>query len=166
MASAGHFHGRPAATTGKALPAPYNAANSGGSNLPWPGSDIEKLRPENPSAQVPNDLLSISGSRFDAHPTPEAALFQGPRVARARSLPDIRVRQLAAANTSDRFAGLFGKRVNALEIKLALHRMAARFEHASMASTLFLWSYRLLWSHRRLVPAAVPCLLPVPACPA
>jgi hypothetical protein len=82
--------------------------------------------------------VTSSRSRFDPHPSPEAALFQGPRVAKARNLPELRVRQLAAANTSDRFVGLFGKpRVNALEIKLALDRMAARWEHVSTASTLF-----------------------------
>jgi len=140
--SEGYFHGRPSATTTpdpndstKTVPAPYNAANSGGSNLgPTNKSliervqgDIDKLRQENPSAQVPSDLVTTSGSGLDPHISPEAALFQIPRVAKARNLPENRVRQLVAENTSDRFVGILGEpRVNVLELNLALDRMAAR----------------------------------------
>jgi K+-transporting ATPase ATPase C chain len=140
--SEGYFHGRPSATTApdpsdpaKAVPAPYNAANSGGSNLGPTnkalverlGGDIEKLKQENPLAQVPADLVTTSGSGLDPHISPEAALFQVPRVAKARNLPENRVRQLVAENTSDRFVGLFGEpRVNVLELNLALDRTAAR----------------------------------------
>jgi potassium-transporting ATPase KdpC subunit len=137
-----YFHGRPSATTApdpndpaKTVPAPYNAANSGGSNL-GPTSkaliervqgDLEKLKQENPSAQVPIDLVTTSGSGLDPHISPEAALFQVPRVAKARNLPENQVRQLVAESTSDRFVGLFGEpRVNVLELNLALDRMAAR----------------------------------------
>jgi potassium-transporting ATPase KdpC subunit len=140
--SEGYFHGRPSATTTpdpndstKTVPAPYNAANSGGSNL-GPTSkaliervqgDIEKLKLENPSAQVPADLVTTSGSGLDPHISPEAALFQVPRVAKARNLPENRLRQLVAENTSDRFVGLLGEpRVNVLELNLALDRVAAR----------------------------------------
>src|SRR4029079_10844545 len=78
--SAGYFHGRPSATvtpdpndSTKTVPAPYNAANSGGSNLGPTNkalidrvqSDVEKLRQENPSAQVPIDLVTTSGSGLD-----------------------------------------------------------------------------------------------------
>src|SRR5258707_10741601 len=137
-----YFHGRPSATTApdpndstKTVPAPYNAANSGGSNLgPTNKSliervqgDIEKLKLENPSAQVPADLVTTSGSGLDPHISPEAALFQVPRVAKARNLPENRVRQLVAENTSDRLVGLLGEpRVNVLELNLALDRAAAR----------------------------------------
>ena len=140
--SEGYFHGRPSATTApdpndstKTVPAPYNAANSGGSNLgPTNKSliervqgDIEKLKLENPSAQVPADLVTTSGSGLDPHISPEAALFQVPRVAKARNLPENRVRQLVAENTSDRLVGLLGEpRVNVLELNLALDRAAAR----------------------------------------
>src|SRR5215470_2161263 len=104
-----YFHGRPSATTApdpndssKIVPAPYNAANSGGSNLgPTNKSliervqgDIEKLKQENSSAQVPVDLVTTSGSGLDPDISPEAALFQVPRVAKARNLPENRVRQL------------------------------------------------------------------------
>jgi potassium-transporting ATPase KdpC subunit len=140
--SEGYFHGRPSATTApdpndpaKTVAAPYNAANSGGSNLgPTSkalierlGGDIEKLNQENPSAQVPADLVTTSGSGLDPHISPEAALFQVPRVAKARNLPENVLRQLIAANTSDRLIGLLGEpRVNVLELNLALDRVAAR----------------------------------------
>jgi K+-transporting ATPase ATPase C chain len=138
----GYFHGRPSATTTpdpndstKTVPAPYNAANSGGSNLgPTNKSliervqgDIEKLKQENPSVQVPADLVTTSGSGLDPHISPEAALFQVPRVAKARNLAEDRVRQLVAENTSGRFVGLLGEpRVNVLELNLALDRVAGR----------------------------------------
>jgi potassium-transporting ATPase KdpC subunit len=140
--SEGYFHGRPSATTApdpadstKTVPAPYNAANSGGSNLgPTSKSllervqgDVEKLKQENPSAQVPTDLVTTSGSGLDPHISPEAALFQVPRVAKARNLPENRVLQLVAENTSGRFAGLLGEpRVNVLALNLAVDRIAPR----------------------------------------
>jgi K+-transporting ATPase ATPase C chain len=137
-----YFHGRPSATTApdpndpaKTVAAPYNAANSGGSNL-GPTSkaliervqgDIEKLKQENPSAQVPADLVTTSGSGLDPDISPEAALFQVPRVAKARNLPENQVRQLVADYTTDRFIGLLGEpHVNVLELNLALDRMAGR----------------------------------------
>ena len=104
-----YFHGRPSATVApdpndstKTVPAPYNAANSGGSNL-GPTSkalndrvkeDVEKLKAENPSQAVPIDLVTTSASGLDPDISPEGALFQVPRVAKARSLPEDRVRQL------------------------------------------------------------------------
>ena len=140
--SEGYFHGRPSATTApdpndpaKTVPAPYHAANSGGSNL-GPTSkalieriqgDIEKLKQDNPSAQVPADLVTTSGSGLDPDISPEAALFQVPRVAKARNVSENVLRQLIAANTSDPLIGLFGEpRVNVLELNLALDRVAAR----------------------------------------
>ena len=83
-------------------PAPYNAANSGGSNL-GPSNkalidrvqgDIEALKKENPAAAVPADLVTTSASGLDPHISPEAALFQVPRIAKARNLPEDRIRQL------------------------------------------------------------------------
>jgi potassium-transporting ATPase KdpC subunit len=140
--SEGYFHGRPSATTApdpqdstKTVPAPYNAANSGGSNLGPTNKaliervqgDLEKLKQENPSAQVPTDLVTTSGSGLDPHISPEAALFQVPRVAKARSLPEDRVRQLVQEYTEGRFLGLLGEpRVNVLELNLAVDRAAAR----------------------------------------
>jgi K+-transporting ATPase ATPase C chain len=131
-----YFHGRPSATTGpdpkdstKTVPVPYNAINSMGANL-GPTSkvladrvkeDVETLRKENPSAQVPVDLVTTSGSGLDPDISPEAALFQVPRVAKARSLPEDRVRALVAGETQGRWLGLLGEpRVNVLKLNLAL----------------------------------------------
>jgi len=131
-----YFHGRPSATVApdpadstKTVPAPYNAANSGGSNL-GPTSkalndrvkeDVEKLKAENPSAAVPVDLVTTSGSGLDPDISPESALFQVPRIAKARSMPEESVRKLVTQNTSGRLAGLFGEpRVNVLALNLAL----------------------------------------------
>lgn len=135
-----YFHGRPSATLGpdpadptKTVSAPYNAANSGGSNL-GPTSkalsdrlreDVEKLRAENPSAPVPVDLVTTSASGLDPDISPEAALFQAPRVAKARNIPEDRVRQLVIENTRGRFAGFLGEpRVNVLALNLALDAAA------------------------------------------
>ena len=131
-----YFHGRPSATLApdpadstKTVSAPYNAANSGGSNL-GPTSkalndrvkeDVEKLKAENPGASVPVDLVTTSGSGLDPDISPDAALFQVPRVAKARNMPDDRVRQLINENTQGRYAGLLGEnRVNVLALNLAL----------------------------------------------
>jgi K+-transporting ATPase ATPase C chain len=135
-----YFHGRPSATTApdpndstKTVPAPYNAANSGGSNL-GPSNkalvdriqgDMEKLKQENSSAAVPADLVTTSASGLDPHISPEAALFQVPRIAKARNLPEDRIRQLVADHTEGRFLGLLGEpRVNVLLLNLALDQLA------------------------------------------
>jgi K+-transporting ATPase ATPase C chain len=135
-----YFHGRPSATTApdpndatKTVPAPYNAANSGGSNL-GPSNkalidrvqgDMEKLKQENSSAPVPPDLVTTSASGLDPHISPEAALFQVPRVAKARNVPEDRIRQLVADHTEGRFLGLLGEpRVNVLLLNLALDQLA------------------------------------------
>jgi potassium-transporting ATPase KdpC subunit len=131
-----YFHGRPSATTApdpadssKTVPAPYNAANSGASNL-GPTSkalndrlreDMDKLKAENPSSAVPVDLVTTSGSGLDPDISPEGALFQVPRVAKARNVPEDKVRQVVAENTSGRLIGIFGEpRVNVLALNLAL----------------------------------------------
>ncbi len=131
-----YFHGRPSATTApdpndstKTVPAPYNAANSGGSNL-GPTSkaladrlkeDVDKLKAENPGQPVPVDLVTTSGSGLDPDISPDAALFQVPRVAKARNLPEDAVKQLVASHTEGRLLGLLGEpRVNVLALNLAL----------------------------------------------
>ena len=136
-----YFHGRPSATTApdpadasKTVPAPYNAANSGASNL-GPTSkalndrikeDVDKLKAENPSASVPIDLVTTSASGLDPDISPEGALFQVPRVAKVRGMGEDRVRQLVAENTSGRLIGLFGEpRVNVLALNLALDAAAS-----------------------------------------
>ena len=131
-----YFHGRPSATSApdpadpsKTVDAPYNAANSGGSNL-GPTSkalidrikaDVDKLKKENPSAAIPVDLVTTSGSGLDPDISPEAALFQVPRVAKARGLPAERVRALVETQVEGRTFGLLGEpRVNVLKLNLAL----------------------------------------------
>jgi K+-transporting ATPase ATPase C chain len=137
-----YFHGRPSATVApdpndpaKTVPAPYNAANSGGSNLgPTNKSlidrveaDVEKRKQENPSADVPIDLVTSSGSGLDPDISPAAAFFQVPRVAKARNMPEDSVRRLVDEHIEDRTLGLLGEpRVNVLALNLALDRAAAR----------------------------------------
>jgi K+-transporting ATPase ATPase C chain len=131
-----YFHGRLSATTApdpndssKTVPAPYNAANSGGSNLGPTNKalidrvkdDVDKLKAENPSAPVPIDLVTTTGSGLDPHITPEAALFQVPRVAKARNIPEDKVRQLVSDHVEGRLFGLLGEpRVNVLALNMAL----------------------------------------------
>src|ERR1700742_2795826 len=137
-----YFHGRPSATVApdpndstKTVSAPYNAANSGGSNL-GPTSkalsdrlkeDVDKLKAENPSQPVPVDLVTTSGSGLDPDISPDAALFQVPRVAKIRNLPEEAVRKLVEQQTQGRLAGLLGEpRVNVLALNLALDAAAAK----------------------------------------
>src|SRR3979490_789476 len=140
--SEGYFHGRPSATTApdpqdstKTVPKPYNAANSGGSNLgptnkaliDRVSADVEKLKQENPSAAVPIDLVTTSGGGLDPAISPEGALFQVPRVAKARALSEDRVRQLVNENIQRPVAGVLGEpRVNVLALNLALDRVAPK----------------------------------------
>ena len=133
-----YFHGRLSVTTAadpadstKTVPAPYNAANSSGSNL-GPTSkalsdrmseEVTKLKAENPAASVPADLVMSTGSGLDPHISPEAALFQVTRVANARKLPEEAVRKLVNDSVEGRFVGLLGEpRVNVLALNLALDR--------------------------------------------
>jgi K+-transporting ATPase ATPase C chain len=127
-----YFWGRPSATTGadgKALP--YNAAASLASNLGPTNPALvdaetargEALRAADPgnAAPVPIDLVTSSASGLDPDITPAAALYQVPRVARARGLPPERVRQLVEEHTASRQLGILGEpRVNVLELNLAL----------------------------------------------
>jgi K+-transporting ATPase ATPase C chain len=135
-----YFHGRPSATTApdpsdatKTVEAPYNASSSMGSNL-GPTSkaliarvsgDVEKARAENPAAAVPIDLVTTSASGLDPDISPETALFQVPRVAKARSLPEDQLRQLVQQHVEGRLFGVLGEpRVNVLALNMALDRIA------------------------------------------
>ena len=136
-----YFHGRPSATVApdpndstKTVPAPYNAANSGGSNLGPTNKaliervqgDVDKLKGENPSAPVPVDLVTTTASGLDPDISPAAALFQVPRVAKARNMPEDRVRQLVNERIEGRTLGFLGEpRVNVLALNMALDRAAA-----------------------------------------
>jgi K+-transporting ATPase ATPase C chain len=141
FADAKYFHGRPSATTDtdpndatKTVPAPYNAANSGGSNL-GPTSqalidrvkaDVEKLGLP-AGTKVPADLVTTSGSGLDPDISPAAAAVQVPRVARARNLPPAEVERLVAEATTPRTFGILGEpHVNVLHLNLALDSLARR----------------------------------------
>lgn len=131
-----YFHGRPSATVDtdpkdstKTIPSPYNAQNSVGSNagptskslLDRVKGDTATLAKENPSSPVPVDLVTTSASGLDPDITPAAALFQIPRVAKARHLTVDRVRQLVEAHTEGRLFGIIGEpHINVLGLNLAL----------------------------------------------
>lgn len=135
-----YFHGRPSATTGadpadasKTVPQPYNASNSMGSNLGPTNpalfervkGDMAALKAENPGAAVPVDLVTTSASGLDPDISPEAALFQVPRIAKARGLNEDVLHRLVAQTTQEPTFGLLGEpRVNVLALNLALDRFA------------------------------------------
>ena len=134
-----YFHGRLSATTEpdpkdptKTVPVPYAADNSAGSNL-GPTSkalvdrvkdDAAKLAAENPNTPIPADLVTTSASGLDPDITPAGALFQVPRVAKARGLSEDRVRQLVEEHVTGRLLGIIGEpHVNVLKLNLALDEM-------------------------------------------
>src|SRR5713101_8276664 len=122
-----YFWSRPSATS----PFPDNAGSSSGSNLSPTNPELVKavqgrvdaLRAADPgnTAPVPVDLVTASGSGLDPHISPAAALYQAPRVAKARGLAPRAVRQLVDRHTEGRFLGLLGEpRANVLALNLAL----------------------------------------------
>jgi K+-transporting ATPase ATPase C chain len=127
--SPGFFWSRPSATG----PRPYNAALSSGSNLGPSNEDLRAAVEERVRAlqsagaggggPVPVDLVTASGSGLDPHISPAAALYQVPRVARARGVPEEVLRDLVRAHTQGRQLGFLGEpAVNVLELNLALER--------------------------------------------
>ena len=140
FASDKYFHGRPSATntpdpkdSTKTIDAPYNAANSSGSNLGPTNQALKDrvakamadLKAENPTMPVPIDLVTTSGSGLDPDISPAGALFQVPRVAKARNMSEESVRTLVAEHTEGRLFGLIGEpHVNVLQLNLALDAAA------------------------------------------
>jgi potassium-transporting ATPase KdpC subunit len=130
-----YFHGRPSATTEpdpkdptKTVPVPYAADNSSGSNLAPTSQaladrvkdDAGKLKAEN-DKPIPVDLVTTSASGLDPDITPAGAYFQVPRVAKARGIPEEKLRQLVDDSIEGRTLGILGEpRVNVLKLNLAL----------------------------------------------
>ncbi|HYM29684.1 MAG TPA: K(+)-transporting ATPase subunit C [Candidatus Cybelea sp.] len=137
-----YFHGRPSAISApdpkdptKTVATPYDATNSSGSNL-GPTSkalvdrvkgDADSLKAENPKQPIPVDLVTTSASGLDPDITPAAALFQVPRVAKARGISESAVAELVERHVQGRQLGLLGEpRVNVLELNLALDERPAK----------------------------------------
>ena len=136
-----YFHGRPSATNtpdpkdpSKNIDAPYNAANSGASNYGATSqalsdrvkADVETMRKDGVTGPIPADALTTSASGLDPDISPAFAALQVARVAKARNLPEDRVRALVASQTSGRFLGFIGEpHVNVLELNLALDALPA-----------------------------------------
>jgi K+-transporting ATPase ATPase C chain len=130
-----YFHGRPSATTAtdpndatKTIPAPYNAANSGASNLGPTSqtlidgvkSTAQILHTQNP-AMIPVDLVTASASGLDPDISPDAAEFQISRIAKARNISEQKIKSLIDANTKPRLLGIIGEPiVNVLALNMAL----------------------------------------------
>jgi len=128
-----YFWGRPSATG----PQPYNGAVSSGSNQGPLNPALESavkdriatLRKADPAndSPVPVDLVTASASGLDPHISPAAAEYQVARVARARQVPELRVRELVLAATTGRTFGILGEpRVNVLELNMALDTQLGR----------------------------------------
>lgn len=134
-----YFHPRPSATSApdpadssKTVDAPYNAASSSGSNLgPLTAklidrvkADVATLRAQGVAGPIPVDGVTTSSSGLDPDISPATALLQVPRVAKARALPEERVRALVDEHVEDRALGLLGEpHVNVLALNLALDRL-------------------------------------------
>ena len=134
--SARYFHGRPSATSapdpkdaGKTIDAPYNAANSSGSNLGPTSqklvervtSEVADLRAQGLAGPLPADAVTASASGLDPAISPAFARAQVARVAQARGLGADRLQALVDGNTAGRLFGILGEpRVNVLRLNLAL----------------------------------------------
>jgi len=139
FASDRYFHGRPSATQGpdpadasKTVDAPYNADNSTGSNL-GPTSqklvdrvkaDVEAKRAAGWATPIPADAVTTSASGLDPEISPATAFAEVPAVAKARGLPEEKVREMVATHVKSRALGLIGEpRVNVLRLNLTLDAM-------------------------------------------
>ena len=123
-----HFQGRPSASE-------YAGDVSGGTNLYASAQDQKKALADrratyaaaNGGAAAPADALTASASGLDPDISPENAMAQAPRVARANGLERGAVVDLVRDHTKGRTLGFLGApRVNVLELNLALEQLVAR----------------------------------------
>jgi K+-transporting ATPase ATPase C chain len=140
FAAAKYFHGRPSAAGNG-----YDAANSSGSNFAATSKklkdriavDAAKLHAENPAMPVPDDLVTASASGLDPDISPAGALFQVPRIAKARNIPETEVSALIGSHVESRLFGLLGEsHVNVLKLNLALDAYGARMHGAAKGLNL------------------------------
>jgi K+-transporting ATPase ATPase C chain len=131
-----YFQPRPSAAGEKG----YDATSSGGSNFGATSKklqdrvagDVKRLKEENPDAPgpVPVELVTASGSGLDPHLSPQATLWQVPRIARARQVAAQRIQAIVETNVEGRQLGFLGEpRVNVLLLNLALDREFGRPTH-------------------------------------
>ncbi len=130
-----YFHGRVSTLTGtdakgKTIPTPYDASESGASNLgPTSASLHDRVKGDAATyggTDIPGDAVTSSGSGLDPDISPENAARQVAGVAAARHVPAAAVDNLVTANTTSRLLGIFGEpRVNVLQLNLAMDRRFA-----------------------------------------
>jgi K+-transporting ATPase ATPase C chain len=124
-----YFHGRPSAVS-------YNVDGMAGSNLAISNPDLQKQIKERTAQfaqnnhiteqQVPNEMVTASGSGIDPDISPESALLQVKRVAQQHHLPEQRVRDLVQQQIQPAQFGIYGQvRVNVLQLNLALDQLSS-----------------------------------------